>query len=199
MEEIISKEELDKLMKIEGEVRGVGMKGGEEFILKEKGEEGLKQLEEAMAKLGCPIKYKEIESTHFYPLGWEAVTFLVFMRLFNFDDEKIQEAGGFLTKTSLFLRLFMKYFVSLQRMIEEVPKIWRRSYTVGDLKVVEFNEEKRYVVLRLENFRVHPFYCQVFIGYFQSVLRMIVRGEPSCEETKCVFRGDPYHEFLLKW
>ena len=199
MEEIISKEELDKLMKIEGEVRGVAIKGDGEFILKEKGEEGLKQLEEAMAKLGCPIKYKEIESTHFYPLSWDAINLLTLKRLFNFDNKKIQELGKFLTKTSLVLKLFMKYFVSLEKVLKEVSRMWKKHYTIGDIKVVKIDKERKRLILRVENFRVHPLYCQVFIGYFSGVTQMIVRNEPVCEETKCMFRGDSYHEFLIKW
>ncbi|GAI52915.1 unnamed protein product, partial [marine sediment metagenome] len=31
------------------------------------------------------------------------------------------------------------------------------------------------------------------------IIQMIVGSKVTSEETKCVHRGDEYHEFLLKW
>jgi len=199
MEEIISKEEFDKLMAIKGEARGDALKGEPEFILKEKGEEGLKKLEEAMAKLGYPIKYKEINRTNFYPLGLEAVTLVLIKKIFNFDDKKFEEMGKFESKMSFIIKIFMKYFFSIERVAKEVSNMWRKNYTVGELKVAELDENKKYAILRMENFRLHPIHCITLIGYFASVLQMMVSSKVTCQETKCIFRGDPYHEYLLKW
>lgn len=199
MEEIISKEEFDELMSLEGEVKGTGIKTHGEFILKEEGEEGLKKLEEIMTKLGYPIKYKEIKSTTLYPFGVEAVTLVAIKRLFNYDDKKFQEMGKFHAKVSLIIRLFMKYFVSLERMTKEGQKIWQRYFTIGELKVVEINERGRRLVFRVENFKFHPLHCQILMGSLPTVIQMIIGKPATCEETKCVHQGDEYHEFSVKW
>ena len=199
MEQIISKEEFDGLMKIKGEVKGVAMKENMEFILKEEGEEGLRKLEDQMANLGQPIEYRKIKSMIFYPLCLDAVLLLVIKRLFNYNDRKFQEMGRFEPKISFIIRIFMKYFVSLEKAAKEVSKMWRQTFTVGDLKVGELNKEKRYGRLRLENYRLIPIQCQILQGYFPSVLQMIVGSDVSCQETKCVHRGDEYCEFFLKW
>ena len=197
MEQIITKQEFDELMKIEGEARGLGFQTEAKFVLKEEGEEGLKRLDNQMAKLGYP--YSKIKTMDFYPLGLLAVNMLVIKRLFNYDDRKFQEMGKFEAKSSLIIRLFMKYFVSLKRVAKESPKMWRKYYTVGDLKVPEINQGKRYIIIRIENFSLHPILCQILIGYFQSIVKMVLRDETTCEETKCVFRGDECHEFLMRW
>jgi hypothetical protein len=197
MEEIISQQEFDKLMKIKGEIRGLGFKTEAEFVLKEEGKEGLKKLENTMKELGFP--YKKIKIMSFYPLGLLAVALVVIKRLFNYDDKKFQEMGKFESKSSLIIRLFMKYFVSLDRIAKEAPRIWREYYTVGKFKVVEHDEDKKYIILRLEEFMFHPILCQVLIGYFLSIIKMVVKSEPICEETKCLHCGDKYHEFLVKW
>lgn len=200
MEKIIQKEELDKLMNLEGESRGMSLKGYGDYVLKEEGEGGLKRLEDAISGLGYPLNFNEIKAMDFYPLGLEAVTLIAIKRLFGYDNEKFQEMGKFEPKGSLILKLFMKYFVSLKRVAEEAPKMWRKYYTVGDLKVIDYDLDKRYIILRLENFRLHPLLCQDLIGYFSSVVKMVVgREEINCQETECVFRGGKYHEFLLKW
>ena len=200
MEQIISKEEFDELMKIKGEAGAFSFHPAGEFIIKETGEEGLKKLEDIMAKFGYPIKYKERGRTDFYPIGMVAIRLLFLKRLFNFSEEKFREMGRFESKASLIIRIFMRYFVSLERVTKEIPKMWRRYFTVGDLKTIELNKEKKYTILRLENFHLHPLHCHTVIGYFSSLLQMITKSKQVfCEETKCVHRGDKYHEFLLKW
>ena len=197
MEEIITKQEFEELMKLKGETRGVGFQTEAKFILKEEGEEGLKKLENEMTRLGFP--YDKIKTMEFYPMGLLAVALVVIQRLFNYDENKFQEMGKFESKSSLIIRLFMKYFASLERVAKESEKMWRNYYTVGNLKVTELDKDKKYVIVRIENFSLHPILCQVLIGYYVSIVKMVVKSEVTCQEVKCVHKGDEYHEFLLKW
>lgn len=199
MKESINREVVKELMQISGKVRGIAPKSHAEFILKEKGEEGVKRLENKVAELGFPIRYGEMRPMDFYPLGLEAVTLVAIKELFNFDEQKFQQLGAFQSKLSLIIRIFMKYFISTEAAAERAPDIWRRYYTVGELKITELDEEKRRGVLKVENFRLHPLHCQVLIGYFSNVIRMIVKSDVTCKETKCVFRDDECHEFESKW
>lgn len=201
MNQILDKKVIQDLMKIEGEARGVVFKTDAEYILKEKGEDGLKKLELEFAKLGFSIKFKEIKSMNFYPVGLRAISLLVIKKIFSFDDEKVKEMGLFATKTSLIIKLFIKYFFSIQRVFfEEAPKIWRKHWTVGELNPIKLDEKEKYGILRVKNFNLHPIYCCYLEGYFSGILQMLIKTQKiTCEETKCPFRGDEYHEFLLKW
>ena len=146
MEQIISKEELEELIKIEGKTMGNSIKNSGEFILREEGEEGLKKLEDAMSALGYPIRYREIKATSFYPSNLLAITFVTMKRLFSYDDKKFQEMGEFRAKFSLIIRLFMRYFVSIDKAAKALPIIWRKLFTTGDARVVELNKEARYAI-----------------------------------------------------
>src|SRR4030042_3936251 len=190
-----------KLIEIKGEVRGVVFEIDRAYILKEKGEEGLKKVEEELEKLGYPIKYKEIKTMEFYPVGLRVISLLVIKRVFNFNDEKIEEIGIFATKVSLIIKIFTRYFLSVERVFFlEAPKIWRKHWTKGDLIPVELNEEKKYAILRLQNFSLHPIYCTYLKGYFPGPFRLMIKSSKMTpEETKCIIRGDEYHEFLIKW
>ena len=199
MEEIISKEEVNQIMNTEGEIRGLGLKGYTNFILKEKGKEGLKRLEDAMAELGYPIKHREIKATNFYPVGLDNLLLLSIKKLFNYDNKKFREIGEFQAKSPLIIRLFVKYFISLEKAVKAAPQMWRKYFTVGNMKMVDFNKEKKHVILRLENFRLNLPHCQLIIGFISALIKIIVGSKVICEETKCIFRGDEYHEFLLKW
>ena len=198
----IKKDEIKELMKVKIETRGVVLKTDGEYILEKEGEAGLKKLEAELKRLGYPIKYKEIETMAFYPAGLRALSLLAIKKTFNFDDEKIQEMGMVATKKSLIIKLFIRYFLSVQKVFfEEAPRIWQKHWTEGVLNPLELNEEKKYGILRLENFELHPLYCSVYLpGYFSGILQMLIKTEQiTARETKCSFLGDKYHEYLLKW
>jgi predicted hydrocarbon binding protein len=195
----ITKIEIEKLMKISGEVRGVTLKTDAEFITREKGKEGVKKLELELERISCPIKYNEIESMNFYPIGLRIVSLYAIKSLFNFDEEKIKEIGMFAPKTSLIIKFFMQYFLSLEKTIGELSKIWKKHYTVGDMSPVEVDEKNKIVSLKLENANFDPIFCCYLTGYLSKVLEMIVGNKVSCQETKCAFRGDNFHEYLFKW
>ena len=81
MKPIISKEELEKIMNVKGEIRGLALKNYGKYILRENKKEGLKKLEEAMLSLGCPIKYEKLKAMAFYPL-WGVLSPLYFLERF---------------------------------------------------------------------------------------------------------------------
>lgn len=195
----LTKRLASKLMKIKGETRGISIKSDWETILRKKGKKGLNKLEARMAELGFPIKYKEIKTMDFYPIGLDGISVLAIKEIFGLDEKQIEELGAAAVKFSLFLKIFMKYFFSTRLLAKETPEMWRRHYTVGDLEVAEMDEKKKYAILRLRDFAIHPTYCFVLKGYFSTILQMAVKVPITCKETKCVFRGDEYHEYSFKW
>lgn len=199
VEDILTKEKAQELMKIKGEVRGVSLKADGEFILEKKGEEALNKLEAKLSELGQPIEFKKIKIMNFYPLGLKAIVLLAIKELFSFTDEDMSNMGEFQSKLSLILKTFMKYFFSLKRMAEESQNLWKRYYTVGTAKVVELDEEKKYGVIRVEDFKLHPSHCLILCGFFRSLVKMIVRSPVTCVETECVFKDGKHHDFKLTW
>lgn len=196
---IIPKEEVEKLINISGETRGVSIKNHRDFILKKKGGEALKKFEKAMTEIGQFLEYKSLQETEFYPVGLEAVELLVMKNLFSFSDKDIEEMGVFESRVSLLMKFFFHYFVSLKTLAEKAPVMWRESYTVGSLAVKEWSIEKKYAIITIENFSLHPVHCIQMRGYIGNILKMMVGKEVSCEETKCTFNGNECHEFILKW
>ncbi|MBD3207938.1 MAG: hypothetical protein GF370_00605 [Candidatus Nealsonbacteria bacterium] len=196
----LSKEEIKQIMEKEGETRGVAIKSHADFVIKEEGEEGLKKIEERMQELGQPTDFKKISKMKFYPIGLEVIALLTIKEVFGFDEEKIKEMGSFESKTSLLVRIFMKYFVSIKEAASQVSVMWKKNYTKGELRVEDLNQEEQYVKLELKDFSFHPIHCLTLKGYFSSVVKMIVNSEKiTCKETKCIHRGDESHEFLVQW
>lgn len=199
MEGIIPKDEAEGLMHIKGEVRGIAIKSHGDFIKKEKGEEGLEKVEKTMASLGYPLDYSKLVPWGFYPVGLEILELLVIKKLFNFEDQKFEEIGAFGSRTSFILKIFFKYFGSIKKIAEKAPEIWKKYYTIGDLKVKTLDEKKKYIILALDNLFLHPIHCLHLKGYFSSVVKMVIGKNVNCEEIFCPHRGGQYHEFLIKW
>ena len=199
VENTITKQLADELIKLEGEVRGVSIKADGEIILEKKGEEGLKKLETKLSEIGHPVEFKKIKTMSFYPLGLKAIILLAMQEVFGYHGEDMVRMGEFQSKLSLIIKTFMKYFFSLDKLAQESQNLWSKYYTVGTAKVVELNKEKKHGIIRVENFKLHPLHCKVLCGFFRSIVKMIVRSPTTCEETKCIFKGDDRHDFLIKW
>jgi hypothetical protein len=197
---MISKEEIEELKKVEGNVRGDVIKSNAVFIEKKEGKEGIKALEKKMAELGYPLNFDKINSEKWYPVPLSALVIVMTKDLFNWSEKDIFEMGNYVPKFSFLARHVLKYFLSLKRFAKEVPKYWRQHFDFGELEVSELNEEKRYLILRERGYKSHPLICIYHAGYYLGVARFIIKSRKiEIKEIKCVFKGDPYHEYLITW
>jgi len=196
---MLTKKEADKLIGLSGESRGMNIKIDLDYIFEKYGEKGIKKIEERIIQLGYPLKYKEIEPMGFYPVGLEAIVLVSIKDVFDLNEKQVEEMGVSVVKFSLFMKIFMKYLGSLALIANEIPKTWKEHYTIGKLIMPDFSDEKKYAIIREEGFKIHPVYCDIHKGYFSKVAQMVVKAPAICQETKCMFKGDPYHEFLLTW
>jgi len=197
---MIGKEEVEKIAQIKGSSRGAVFQPHAIFIRKKKGEEGLRAVEKKMAELGYPVNFKKINVGGWYPEFLSVLIILVAKDLFNWTEKDIFDMGSSAPKYSFIARTLMAYFLSLKRFLVEVPKYWGKHLDFGELEVAEFDEEKRYIILREKGYRFHPLMCLYHAGYYQGITKYIIKSEKiSIEETKCIFKGDPYHQYTIRW
>lgn len=199
MEQIISKKEFDELMSMEGKIIGAGIKPSAQFILKEEGEESLKKIEETITNLGYPLKFKEIKTISFYPLGLLAVFLIVVKRIFKYDDKRFEEMGKFAVKVPMVLRFLVRHFLSVDMWAKKGSSYWKRFFTAGSHEIPEWDEKKGYLINKIRGVRFPQSFCQITKGAHAGIMQMVVGKKVTCEETKCVHRGDEYCEFVLKW
>jgi len=199
MEQIISKEEFEEIRKTKGEVRGIGPRSIAEYVLWKEGEHGLKRLEDLMNSLGFPIEYRKMKSMDYYPYWIVSVSFLAVKRLFNFTNEDFQKMGEMDVRFTPLQKIFIKYFVSLKKLAESASKMWEHYDTLGKIELIEFDEKNKRAIMKVTEFDRSEYQCQYLIGYITATAKIVSKTIPICEETKCTFRGDEYHEFTLKW
>ncbi|MBD3208733.1 MAG: hypothetical protein GF370_04770 [Candidatus Nealsonbacteria bacterium] len=199
MEKEITKETVESLMNSEGEVLGIGPKSDFEYIKHRFGNEGVEKLEAELERLGHPLKHHTLKDRKFYPIGTQGLIVTAMRNVFDLSDEDFQEVGEFSARLPLIMRVFMKYFFSIETVAREAPRMWRRYYTKGDFKVSEIDKEGKKAVIKISDFNLTPILCETFKGYFRGVVQMVVKGKATCEELKCPHRGDEHHEFLIRW
>lgn len=197
----ISKEDLDIINKNEGEIIGEGIIEDMNFIVKEKGEESLHQIEEEMKKLGYPLIFKEIKKFAWYPIKTYLLFLLVVKNLFNWSDDEIRKMGKAAPNFSFITQIMLKYFISIKRTFYEASNYWKKYFTKSKLVTVEYNDEKKSAILACQDFYGHPIFCRYLEGFFRQILTFNV-GEENVKEVKeieCIFQGAPAHKFYFTW
>lgn len=193
---MINKEELNKLLEVKGEVKGVVFQTDADYILKKEGEAGLKKLEKRVKELGYPINYRKGKALDLHPLGLRVISLLLIKDTFGWDDQEIRKMGYNAPSVSFMVKLLMKFFVSFKKFMNEVPGYWARHYTVGVLELFSMNEETKETTVRLRDITLHPIFCFYLEGYFERMYEFVVgKGKGNCQETKCAFKGAPYHQY----
>jgi len=197
---MLTKNEIENLIKKPGQARGVVFVTDAKYILNRKGEDGLRLVEERTKEWGHFIDYRNIRNMEWYPIGLRALSLLAVKEVFNWTDKHIEDMGYSAPSYSFIVKLLMKYFLTLKQTYEKSPAYWVKHYNVGRLKAPEYNEEGKYCVLQLRDFKIHPILCSYYKGYFRKIAELGARQKIiSCEEVKCAFKGDGYDEYVIRW
>lgn len=198
-EEKLFEEEVRELLKKPGNVKGEAFKSHQSFITSKVGEEGFKKVEEKLAEIGHPVDFKSIEPYKMYPAPLAILVVLVAKKIFNWDDEIIKESGKFNLKNSFILKTFLRYFVSPESFPVFLPKYWQKEYDFGTIEAVK-TDNKNELIVRVKGYDLHPLNCTAFIGVGEEALKYVTRSRKIIStETKCIHRGDEYHEYVVSW
>ncbi|PIP23375.1 MAG: hypothetical protein COX90_03545 [Candidatus Nealsonbacteria bacterium CG_4_10_14_0_2_um_filter_38_17] len=124
----ISKEEADKIMAAPGEIRGLAIKANWDYLRKVKGPEVVLIIEEEFIRLGYPFPYKGIKILSFYSAGYDALLLLMLERFFHVQEDGFVEMGADGVKSSILMKVVIKYFASVEKAVIQAVKIWPRYY-----------------------------------------------------------------------
>lgn len=196
----ISTQEIEGIMKTPGKVRGAVFQTDARGILAKEGKEGLEKVKEETKNLGCPIDYENVKALEWYPSGLRTISLLATKSALEWSDKEIFDMGNAAPKFSIIVKMLLKYFVSLKKSVSQIPIYWGKHWTIGKISNPEFHEDEKWLIIRLEGVKFHPLYCNYLAGYFLRISQYVIKSPKiTIEETKCMHRGDPYHDFLIKW
>lgn len=193
---IISKQFLEEIKKMEGEIIGSSLKTDREFIIEKKGREELRKVEEKMERAGYPLKYEEIDKYKWYPVQQDFLSLLLTQKIFNWSDETIQEWGRWGAKTNFIIKL-MARLVSKETICKLASKYWRKYYTRGTIEY-KLDYEKRIGVATIRDFVIYPVHLHYLEGYFYQIMCLIVPSQNLKVEGKETEEPD-VHQFKITW
>ncbi len=191
------KKEARELMKIKGNTKGSELLTLKKYIEARYGKEGVEELEKKMAELGYPLNFNEIKPNRWYLEALNDLAMIVAKEIFGWPD--LFEFGYNSPAFSFGIRILIK-FLPLPLFLKEFPKVWRKFVDVGAIEIPRFSEKEKYVIVWLKDYKFHPQMCRYFEGLFLRMSEFFIKSKKiTIEETKCVFKGDNFHEFIVKW
>lgn len=172
----------------------------EDYLRKKGLEKFFPKIKEKMAEYGYPLDSKEINIMGWYPLAMEIALIFSLVDVLKWTEKEIKILGKDFTRLSFIEKILTKYLISPQVTFKASQLIWRKHMDKGELEGVELNEKEKYAIFRLKDFHIHPLYCQFLSGMLETFGDYVTGSKENiCQETKCTFKGDSYHEFLIKW
>lgn len=200
---MIDNEIIATILKKKGDIRGTAFKSIADYIVKQKGEDGLRAVELLVEKwTSKDFETKNIKSMAWYPISWGALFVLASQEVFSWNESEIRKMGVNGPKVSILVKLFFKLFPSIEKLAEQIPNFWRKNYTTGEIKVISFDEQKKYLIFRLYDCFFHPLLCKFIEGFSETAFQLssASHSKVKVSETKCSFKdGTPYEEYLVKW
>jgi len=171
-----------------------------EYIRARYGQGDLLKVEAVINELGYSFAFSQLRLGEWYKEGFHVLSLFVAKHLFGWSEKDIYDVGYTANKISASTKIYIKFFSSKEKTFKYTPVYWRKFVDCGIIDAHEFNDKERHCTLWLKDYASHPIMCHYLAGYFASVTENAVSGgEVKIQETKCIFKGDSYHEFILKW
>jgi len=197
----LSKKDANRIMKVEDQTRGAILQTLGDYILDKKGPTGLEKVEKRLVDLGYPLELKKISPYKWYEGPIDVLLALVIIEVFDWDESKAFNIGhDSLVDYSSVAKILLSH-VSLEQTIQNAPKVWHFFSHLGQLKFTDYNENKGFAILRLENYaKFHPAEYEYLRGVMAKVLEMITKSKKvNVKQTKCLFWNDLYDEYKFTW
>jgi len=197
----LTKEEADRIMKIKGNVRGSILKGHFLYIEELKGKEGIELLKNKLKEIGYPVNPEDLNFSKWYPEALSCLIILAAVDVFNWEEKDVFEMAYQSAKYSIVVKLLMRYFLNIEKVFREVSSFWRKHFDFGEMKVIEFNLEKKFGIIRLYGYgKYHPLICVYHQGYFTKIAELALgKKTVKVEHPICLFNGYNYEEFKIIW
>ena len=193
-------DEIKQAMELKGaKGRGAALLTHFRYIREREGKRGVEKIEQRLKELGYSVDLEKIRPMDRIPLSISYLVVIVAREVFNWQDSDIFDMGNNAPKYSFIVKMLLGYFISPKKSFEQSPKYWRKHYNVGELEAHQFNEKEKYMVFRLRH-QCPSTICVFYQGYFLRIAQYVLNTEKvTIKETKCVSRGDSYHEFIIRW
>lgn len=198
---MISSQELRKIKKIKGKIRGTAFRNDFDCVKEKGGKKQLDQVKKRLRELGCEeeIYQEKISIFNWYPLWCHVLFFVILNEEMGWREKDIFNIGFHGTRASLVLRIIPKQAFNLEKIFSQSHKYWDKNFSVGKMEAEKYDLKEKYVVLKLKEFNVHPLECWTIKGYLAGFMDILGKSDVQVKETKCTHQGNKFHQFKITW
>jgi hypothetical protein len=168
------------------------------YIKNKKGAEGITKLNNKLSEMTAGFKISDIEKlkhTEMVPVLFRAKFLDACLSVLDNDATKIRAMGREHPKNSLIARHFLGYLINPIKIISHAPSYWKEHYTVGELEVLQMDEN--YVRFCIKNFKLSKLFCIHMVGYIEGLCDIAKVKNFSCKEIKCIHEGAEHCEYEI--
>lgn len=172
------------------------------YIQKKESPAGIEKVKITLKKAGYHLpNLKEIDDLDWVPCRLQVVLLAASTKVFHWQKKDLINLGRRAFSYHLSMRkFFMKFFLSLEKTLNMAVQVWPKYYSEGHIKIIKHNKKEHFIVIHLIDFKKHPLTCLILQGIFMNIVKLASGSKKvTVRETKCVFRGDPYHEYVIKY
>jgi len=181
----------------DGHCRGVTFCTNVCYILDEEGEDVMLTIQNRVNELGHDVDFSDLRNTFWYPLKFRTDFLEAVRAVLGWDMDKFREMGRSAPRLSPIMTFYMRDLESIQTLISRSPVYWAKHYDIGDLEHGDIRENGS--SLRLLDFPANELLCAYLTGYYIGAGELTGASGVEVVEVKCPGKGDPYHEFEIKW
>jgi hypothetical protein len=191
-------EEMEKLARSSGEVRGAALLTDVEYVRRYFGGEMLQRIEFITRELGYHIEYKAIKATEWYPVILRPVSLFAIRKALDWDDERLRKMGRSAPQYSIITQFMIRYFSSVEELAEKLRTYWRHNYSTGSLRGMVID---RSAFVCLSDFSLPPILSTYLEGYFVGVLGMVIGKNEwiTVRKTERWHTDNECNDFILRW
>ena len=196
--------EINAIQKIETKEQAATLKALIDYIKEQEGEEGLDKVKTRVEK--CGVEFPDVEKIKHLDFIEDSIIVSISVtaaKLFNWDEEDFVKLGENLVLTSFTAKVFLKMFISFRSTLDRFITFWNKNFTTCEMSLEEYDKKNKRVVIKITDFgygKTHPTVCPTIKGVLKALMEANLGSQNvSIRETKCQFKGDPYHKFIGKW
>ena len=200
---MLTKKEAKEMINDSCSVRGEQILMFKKEVIRLGGKGDIKKFEQEIEKLGCSFRFNKISALDWYPMGIRTICFIVLKDIYKLTDDDIVGSGVRFIGDSIVIKLFFRYFSSRDTAFKHIPEYWKKISTCGRAEAVKLVQspdgKEGYFIARLHDFKIHPLHCLFCLGAFLQLAKLLGGKNAKIKETKCMFKGDDYHEYVISW
>ncbi len=187
------------LIEKKGRTKAEALKFCLRYVERKEGREKKDMVIAKLKELGFEESYEKLKPFDWVKEATLIMLYLILMEVLDWSEEDIFKMGEEEPKESFIARILMN-MLSIEKVMKEAPKYWRKFYDFASIEPVEIDKEKRFLIIRIHGYDFDPIGCVYIKGFLITLSKFTIKAKNySIKETKCIHEGEKFHEYIITW